>query len=178
MFCGSSLQCHGLSFRRPIIDKLTKRFSLYNPLSYDREHFQYLSGLRIVGTCDILVYRMRHQIMWSAWLVASKMLSICVITRHLNLSLLENVSKNVLESKNLIIVSLNTLIPIIVIVQLDVPTNGLYIAFQCLLLFNVVFWVMHAAYRHKPNFSIEMCLSRQVDSLCTALGKTMLYNRF
>ena len=29
-------------------------------LSYDREHF---SDMRIAGTCDILVYPMRHQIM-------------------------------------------------------------------------------------------------------------------
>ena len=34
-------------------------------LLHDREHFSNadISNLRIVGTCDILVYRMRHQIM-------------------------------------------------------------------------------------------------------------------
>ena len=50
--------------------------------------------------------------------------------------------------ENLIIVSLNTVIPIIFIVYwlLDVSINGLFIAIQCLLLFNVVFQVMHTVY--------------------------------
>ena len=43
-----------------------------------------LSDLSNVGTCDIFVYPMRHQIMWSTRLVNSKLLSICVITRHWN----------------------------------------------------------------------------------------------
>ena len=48
--------------------------------------------------------------------------------------------------ENLIIVSLNTVIAIIVIVLLDVSMNGLFIAIQCLFLFHVVFQVMHTAY--------------------------------
>ena len=53
-------------------------------LSHEREHFSNtdLSDLRIVGTCDILVYGMRHQIMGSARLVDSNLLSMCVIMRH------------------------------------------------------------------------------------------------
>ena len=62
--------------------------SVYVPpsLSYDREHFSNtgLYALRIVGTCDILVYQVRHQIMWFARLVDSNLLSICVITCYWN----------------------------------------------------------------------------------------------
>ena len=53
---------------------------------------------------------------------------------------------------------------------LDVSLNGLFIAIQCLLVFFiVVFRVMHTAYRHKPDFSVVMCLSRQVDSIVSHL---------
>ena len=79
--------------------------------------------------------------------------------------------------ENCIIVSLNTVIPIIVLFSyqrlLDVSINGLFIAIQCLLHFNVVFRVMHTAYWHKCDFLVVMCLSRQVDSLVSRLRKTM-----
>ena len=42
---------------------------------------------------------------------------------------------------------------------------------------SVVFLVMHTAYRHKPNFSVLMCLSRQVDSLSIAPEQTMGPNK-
>ena len=55
-------------------------------LSSDREHVSKpdLSDLRIVGTCDTLVYKMRHEVMWFTLLVDSNLLSICIITCHWN----------------------------------------------------------------------------------------------
>ena len=62
----------------------------------------------------------------------------------------------------------------------QISINGLFIAIQCFLLFtrtqyklcilnpsffNVVFRVMHTTYWHKPDFSVVMCLSRQVSRL-------------
>ena len=46
-------------------DKELRTLGLNSALSYYREHFTNtdLSDLRIVGTCDILVYRMCHTIM-------------------------------------------------------------------------------------------------------------------
>ena len=57
---------------------------------------------------------------------------------------------------------------------LDVSINRLFIIIQCLLLFNVVFQVMHKAYWHKPDFSVMMCLSRQVDSFVSRLRRQCL----
>ena len=79
-------------------------------------------------------------------------------------------------AENIIIVSLNTVIPNIVIVKLGKVTWCLHkrIIYSHPVLatfFNVVFWVMHTAYWHKSVFSVVMCLSRQVDSLVSRLRK-------
>ena len=41
-----------------------------------------LSNLRVVGTCDILVYQMRHKVMLFTGLVDLNLVSICVIMCH------------------------------------------------------------------------------------------------
>ena len=70
--------CHPLKYKMGsytycinIIVSAGKHFSITNR-----------SDLSIVGTCDISVYRMRHQITSFTRLVESNLLSICVIKRH------------------------------------------------------------------------------------------------
>ena len=126
--------------------------------------------------CDILVYRRRHQSMWSTRLVGSNLLSICVITRHWNHFLTQKCFS--VESLNT--VSVNTVIAIIAIIQRPKVAGCLHkrtiYSHSVLVTFiNVVFRVMRTTYWHKPDFSVVMYLSRPVDSLSFASAQDIVY---
>ena len=55
------------------------------------------------------------------------------------------------------------------------PTNQ---PFSACYFFDVVFPVVHTAYKYKPDFFAVMYLSRQVDSFVSHLCKTMNHNVF
>ena len=78
--------------------------------------FKYLSDLRIVGTWDLLVYQMHHQIMWFARLVDWNLTSICLSTcPFFDLAMYEMFSKMFLCWKSYHSVQ-KTVIPIIAFV--------------------------------------------------------------
>ena len=122
-----------------------------------------LSELSIVGTWDIPVYQMRHKVIWFAGLVDSILLSICAIMCHWKASMTWLCAKyfqKCFSVENIIMLSLNTVIPIIVMVWqskwLDVTTYGIFIAIPHLLLFNGS--VLSNAYR---LIFLYWCMRRQ-----------------
>ena len=119
-----------------------------------------LSDMSIVGTCDILVYKSHHQVMWFVQLVDSILLSIYVVTCHWNhfydLAMCKNF-QNCFSEENIIILSLNTVMPIIVMVWLSKMT-------QCLHR-RIFLFVWFVAFRPKSTAMVMVGRSVHVTTL-------------
>ena len=79
-------------------------------------------------------------------------------------------TQNCFSVENLIIVLLNTAIPIIYIVYLPNVTwclhkQIIYSHSVLVTFFNIVFQLMHTAYWHKPDFSVVMCLFFSIETI-------------
>ena len=106
--------------------------------------------MSIVGTSYIHGYQMRHKVMWFDGLVDSISISICVITSPMTWPCAECFQK-CFGADNIIILSLNAVIPIIVMVWLSKVTRCLLrqiiLKYQRILKF--LEWMCHLFHRVK-----------------------------